>query len=112
VTTQRYYLGNNQEYDMAKKTDEEYRINTRAKANAALTFALLALLIAIIGIIFTIGARNRAIDAQKTANSTKQYTEETVKKAVNEASKASPGGGTGPNTPIPPVNTTPNGNGQ
>jgi hypothetical protein len=96
---------------MANKTEEDH-INTRARANAALTFALLAALIAVIGIIFTIGARNRAIDAQKTANNTKQYTQETVKKAINEANKASSGGGVGPNVPVPAVNTTPNGNGQ
>jgi hypothetical protein len=60
----------------------------------------------------TLGARNRATDAQKAANSTRQYAQDTVKKALNEANKASPGGGTGANTPVPTVNTTPNGNGQ
>jgi hypothetical protein len=97
---------------MVKKTETEYRISSQIKANAALTMAILALLIAVANLLFTLGARNRAIDAQNTANNTKRYTEETVKKAINEAGKASPGGGTGTNTSVPAVNTTPNGNGQ
>jgi hypothetical protein len=99
---------------MAQKTEPaEHQIPTRAKANMADFFAFVALIIAIVALALTIGARNMASNAQKTANDTKAYTEETVRKAINSADKASTGGGTGQNIPQPAAGTTiPNGNGQ
>jgi hypothetical protein len=99
---------------MAQKTEPaEYRVPTRAKANMADFFAFLALVISIVALVLTIGARNMASDAQKTANNTKNYAQTAVDKALNEANKASTGGGTGQNNPQPAAGTTmPNGNGQ
>lgn len=63
---------------------------------------------------FTLGARNRAEEAQRSADSAKAYTEETVDKALNEANKATSGSGAGPNKPVPAEggNPLPNANGQ
>jgi hypothetical protein len=99
---------------MAQKTEPaEYHVPTRAKANMADFFAFLALVISILALALTIGARNMASNAQKTANDTKAYTEETVRKAINSVNNASTGGGTGQNIPQPAAGTTiPNGNGQ
>jgi hypothetical protein len=85
---------------------------SRAKANAALTLAIIALLLALLALGLTLGARNEANQAQETANKTRQYTQDTVEKALHEANKAT-SGSTGTNNPVPAEGTTlPNANGQ
>jgi hypothetical protein len=96
---------------MARGTEVEENIPARPRANAAVTLAVLALLVAIAGLVMALGARNRADTAVDTANKTEAYTKETVEKSLNEANKATPGGGIGTDsarpadpTPYPTVN--------
>jgi predicted PurR-regulated permease PerM len=95
---------------MAKDLPAGYEAASKARVNIAIFISIVALVIALICTAFTIGSRNIADQAQKTANSTKTYTDDTVKKALNSASKAT--NDAGPNNVQPPVNTTPNVNGQ
>jgi flagellar basal body-associated protein FliL len=98
---------------MARAVATETAVATRSGANLAIAISIIALIIALACLIFTIGARRIANDAQKTASSTKVYTQDTVKKALNEANKAAPGNSAGPNNPQPAAGSTlPNGNGQ
>ena len=64
--------------NMASNTTSELPYRTRA--NAAITLALLSLIVAAVSVALAIGARNRAADAQNVANNTKKYAESTVKK--------------------------------
>jgi phenylalanyl-tRNA synthetase beta subunit len=97
---------------MARNQMSEYFLASQAKATAAVALAIIAIIMSVLSFLFTLGARNMASQAQTTANNTKAYTQTTVDKALNEANKASSGGGVGPNTQVSPVNTMPNGNGQ
>lgn len=83
------------------RIDADTDVPARPRANAAVAIATLALIVAVIGLVVALGARNRADGAVDIANKTKTFTEETVDKAVNEASKATPGGGVSPDNPVP-----------